>query len=72
MHLVTAGRTIRGIVEGDSLPDAFIPSLIELYRDGRFPFDRLLTFYSFDDINAAIADSEDGKTVKAVVRLSAL
>jgi aryl-alcohol dehydrogenase len=68
MHLMTAGRSVRGIVEGDSLPDTFIPTLIDLYRSGRFPFDRLVRYYAFEDINAAIADSEAGTAVKAVVR----
>lgn len=61
------GRTIKGIVEGDSNPDVFIPQLLELYTKSRFPFDRLITFYSFDQINQAAEDSEKGKTLKAVL-----
>ncbi len=62
------GRTIKGIVEGDSNPDIFIPRLLELYTQGRFPFDRLITFYTLDQINQAAEDSEKGKTLKAVLR----
>jgi len=62
------GRTICGVVEGDSVPDLFIPQLIELYRQGRFPFDRLLKFYPFEKINQAAEDSEKGKTLKAILR----
>jgi len=69
MHLMTAGRSLRGIVEGESAPSVFIPALIELYRQGRFPFDKLVTFYPFAEINDAIEDSEAGKVVKAVVRM---
>jgi aryl-alcohol dehydrogenase len=68
MLTVLNGRTVKGIVEGDSIPDVFIPQLIELYRQGRFPFDRMITFYSFDEINKAAEDSEKGKVIKAVVR----
>ncbi len=68
MQTILNGRTIRGIVEGDSIPDLFIPQLIELYRQGRFPFDRMITFYPFDQINKAVEDSEKGKTLKAVLR----
>jgi aryl-alcohol dehydrogenase len=67
VHLMTAGRSVRGLVEGESNPDVFIPHLIDLYRQGRFPFDRLITEYSFDNINQAIQDSEAGKVVKPVV-----
>jgi aryl-alcohol dehydrogenase len=62
------GRTVRGIVEGDSIPEIFIPQLIDLHMQGRFPFDRLITFYSLDQINQAAEDSEKGKVIKAVVR----
>lgn len=66
--IMTAGRKIQGIVEGDSNPDIFIPRMIEFYRQGRFPFDKLISFYPFEKINDAIRDSETGKTVKPVVR----
>jgi len=69
LHMMTAGRTLRGIVEGDATPQTFIPQLIELYRDGRFPFDRLIEFYPFDKLNDAVHDSETGRVVKAVVRM---
>jgi aryl-alcohol dehydrogenase len=68
MQTILNGRTIRGVVEGDSIPDIFIPQLIELYRQGRFPFDRMITFYPFDQINKAVEDSEKGKALKAILR----
>jgi aryl-alcohol dehydrogenase len=61
------GRTIRGIVEGDSIPQVFIPQLIDLYMQGRFPFDKIVKLYPFDEINKAAADSEKGEVIKAVV-----
>jgi aryl-alcohol dehydrogenase len=30
------GRTVRGIIEGDSVPQLFIPALVNLHRQGRF------------------------------------
>jgi aryl-alcohol dehydrogenase len=71
MHLMTAGRTLRGIVEGDATPDVFVPDLIELHRQGRFPYDRLVTEYPFERINDAIADAEAGRVVKPIVRMHA-
>lgn len=64
------GRKVRGICEGDAVPDLFIPSLVELYRQGRFPFDKLVKFYEFAQINEAVEDSERGRAVKAVLRFS--
>jgi aryl-alcohol dehydrogenase len=68
MEVILNGRTVRGIVEGDSVPDIFIPRLIELYKQGRFPFDRMINFYPFDQINKAVEDSEKGKVLKPVLR----
>jgi aryl-alcohol dehydrogenase len=61
-------RTVRGIVEGDSVPEVFIPQLIDLHLQGRFPFDKMLSFYPLDQINKAAEDSEKGKVIKAVIR----
>jgi aryl-alcohol dehydrogenase len=63
------GKIIRGAVEGDSVPDIFIPQMIDLFMQGRFPFDRLVRFYPFDQINEAAHDSERGVTLKPVIRI---
>ncbi|UIP00449.1 NAD(P)-dependent alcohol dehydrogenase [Halobaculum sp. CBA1158] len=68
--LILNGRTVTGIVEGDSTPTEFIPDLIELYRQGKFPFDELVTYYDFEEIEQAVADSESGETIKPVLRVS--
>lgn len=68
-NLMLLGRSIRGIVEGDSVPQIFIPQLVELNRQGRFPFDKLIKFYPFDKINDAVKDSEAGVTLKAVLKI---
>jgi aryl-alcohol dehydrogenase len=71
MNAILFGCTVRGVVEGDSLPDIFIPRLIGLYRRGLFPFDKLITFYSFEQINQACVDSEHGAVVKPVLTFDA-
>jgi len=69
--LMIPGRSIRGICEGDSVATEFIPQLIELYRQGRFPYDRLIKFYEFSEINTAIDDAAKGQTIKPVLRMPA-
>jgi aryl-alcohol dehydrogenase len=65
------GRAVRGIIEGDSVPHLFIPALVELHARGRFPVERLLSFYPLHEINRAAAEAEDGVVVKPVLRPSA-
>ena len=67
--LLIFGRSVRGIVEGDSVPDIFIPRLIELWRQGRFPVDRLMRNYDLDQLDEAAHDAEAGRVIKAVVRM---
>lgn len=67
MNTILFGRTVRGIIEGDSIPDIFIPQLIELYMQGRFPFDKLIKFYKLEQINDAARDSEAGTVLKPVL-----
>ena len=62
------GKTVRGVIEGDSVPEVFIPLLIELNRRGRFPFERLIRYHDLDEINGAAEDAEGGGTLKPVLR----
>jgi aryl-alcohol dehydrogenase len=65
--LITYGHRIHGIIEGDSDLDGFIPELVEHFRAGRFPFDRLVTTFPLAQINAAIDAQARGDCVKAVL-----
>ena len=68
-HMMSAGRVVRGVVEGSADPQVFIPQLLGYFREGRLPFDRLVRFFAFDDILAAIAAGESGAVVKPIVRI---
>jgi aryl-alcohol dehydrogenase len=68
--ILIPGRTVRGLVEGDSIPQLFIPHLVELWRQGKFPVDRIVTTYDFDAIDQAIHDAEAGKVTKTVLVMS--
>ena len=61
------GWTFKTIVQGSSVPQVFIPRLVELWKQGRFPVDKLVKTYELDDINTAFDDSKSGATVKPVV-----
>lgn len=69
--LMAEGKTMVGVIEGDSVPRVFIPQLVAYYKAGRFPFDRLVKFYDFADINQAFEDSKNGSVVKPILRIGA-
>lgn len=67
VDLVTFSRTIVGVIEGDAIPQIYIPKLINFYKKGRFPFDKLVKYYKFADINQAFEDSKNGTTIKPII-----
>jgi len=68
--LFVKGASLRGIIQGSSLPNTFLPKLIELNQQGRFPYERLITTYDFTDINKAFEDAKNGRAIKPVLKMS--
>ncbi|CAI0857156.1 Aryl-alcohol dehydrogenase [Serratia ficaria] len=61
-------RRVLSVIQGDAVPQRFIPWMIARWQDGQFPFDRLIRFYPFQDINRALAEAQAGLAIKAVLR----
>ncbi len=68
-ELMGEGKSLIGIVEGDSNPKLFIPQLISYYKQGKFPFDKLIRVFEFDEINEAFEASHSGKAIKALLKM---
>ncbi len=69
-HLSTLwGKRVIGVLGGGGRSGQLIPALVELYRQGRFSFDKLCKFYDFDQIDQAIADSASGAVIKPILRM---
>ena len=64
---VMMGKTIHNIIAGDSVPLLFLPRLIDLHRNGKFPVERLISTYPMEDIDEAIEDTSAGKATKAIL-----
>lgn len=67
MIYVLFGRTIRGILQGDSMPKDFLPQLLDRHHKGQFPIEKLERHYPLDQTNEAIADTKSGTTIKPVL-----
>jgi aryl-alcohol dehydrogenase len=67
---VLNGRTITGIIGGNSVPEVFIPKLLSLYQSGRFRADELIEYFPFEAINSALEASARGSVVKPVLTFS--
>lgn len=69
-EIMIRAASLRGIIQGSATPKTFLPRLIELQKQGLFPYERLITTYDFADINQAFADSASGKTIKPVLKIN--
>ncbi len=68
-ELLGDGKSLVGVIEGDSISKLFLPKILDYYKKGMFPMDKLMKFYSFKDINEAQAASDRGAYIKAVLRM---
>ncbi|MGQ7296462.1 NAD(P)-dependent alcohol dehydrogenase [Quadrisphaera sp. KR29] len=69
-HLTTLwGKRIVGTLGGSGRSERLIGALVALHSQGRFPFDRLVKFFDLADIDAALAASRSGATIKPVLRM---
>ncbi|KAJ0108679.1 lcohol dehydrogenase [Diaporthe amygdali] len=64
---IMSGKSILGSMEGGVFPEKYVPNLIQWYKAGKLPADKLVKFYAAKDYLQAIKDMEDGITVKPVL-----
>jgi aryl-alcohol dehydrogenase len=62
-----SGRTITGVMEGDSTPNEFIPKLAALNAAGQFPYHELIQTFPIGQINEAEQASMSGAVIKPVL-----
>ena len=69
LNMLLCGVNIKGICEGDAIPSEFIPVMVDLFMEGKFPFDKLCQTFDFKDINDAVAAQHKGSCIKAVLKV---
>ncbi|KAI2931122.1 hypothetical protein CBS147321_2838 [Aspergillus niger] len=60
-------KTYIGRHQGNAYSKTFIPLMIDLYRKGRLPLDKLQKTYKVTDINLAVSDMKAGRVWKPVL-----
>lgn len=68
-QLLIRGNKLQGIIGGGADPRTFIPMMIEYWRQGLFPFDRLITEFPFEEIGHAWEEFRAGKVIKPILRM---
>ena len=65
--LFRGALTIRSEFMGDTLPDDFIPRMVEWYRKGQFPIEKMVEYFKADDIADAVAAMRNGTAIKPIL-----
>jgi aryl-alcohol dehydrogenase len=65
--MLSKGVRIQFIMGGSVIPRVFLPKMIQWYKQGRFPVDRLVKTFAFAEINEAFAAAHEGRAVKPVL-----
>ncbi|KJK44087.1 alcohol dehydrogenase [Lentzea aerocolonigenes] len=69
-HLSTLwGKRVVGVLGGEGRSTSLITTMLDLHRQGRFPFDELITHFPFERIDEAMAAAEAGEVIKPVLRM---
>jgi Zn-dependent alcohol dehydrogenase len=69
-HLSTLwGKRIIGVLGGSGRSAELVGGLIDLYALGRFPLDRLVSYFDLDEVETALARSYDGSVIKPILRM---
>jgi Zn-dependent alcohol dehydrogenase len=55
---------------GDSVPQVYIPKLVDLQRKGDFPVETIVKVYDYKDLDKALHDMHEGTTTKPVIQWS--
>lgn len=63
------GKRVVGILGGEGRSVSLITALIELNRQGRFPYDRLIQAFPLAQVNEALEASRSGAVIKPVLRM---
>jgi S-(hydroxymethyl)glutathione dehydrogenase/alcohol dehydrogenase len=63
-------KTITGTVQGDIRAQVDIPRFIDMFMDGKLPFDKLISkIYTLEQVNEAFEALEKGEVIRSVIKL---
>jgi len=63
------GKRVVGILGGEGRSVSLMGALIALNKQGRFPYDKLITEFPLEQVNDAFEASHCGDVIKPVLRM---
>ena len=66
-QFMMSGKQLLGAIEGQAYPPEYVPKMIQWYRDGKFPFDKLMKLIPADEFEQGLKEMHDGSTIKPIL-----
>ncbi|KAK1983622.1 zinc-binding dehydrogenase [Colletotrichum cereale] len=67
---MVSGRQYFGAIQGHVNPAEYIPQMVQWWRDGKFPVEKLITVFQSADFGSAVEAMERGDVVKPIIAWS--
>ncbi|GMM37229.1 hypothetical protein DASC09_045540 [Saccharomycopsis crataegensis] len=68
LPFLLGGKTLISCLEGNAVPQEFVPKMIKWYLEGELPVDKIEKVYPFEDYMVALGEIQQGKTIKAILK----
>ncbi|OAX80739.1 hypothetical protein ACJ72_04923 [Emergomyces africanus] len=65
--LMISGKSITGTIEGDTVSREYIPQMIQWYREGKLPLEKLVKVFDAEEFQRALGEMVNGTVVKPVI-----
>ncbi|KAL4972370.1 chaperonin 10-like protein [Aspergillus desertorum] len=72
LDVLTGCKKIIGVILAWSDPQQIIPKLVQWYKEGKFPVDKIVQIYPAKELDKALYDLKAGKVVKPVLAWDSL
>ncbi|KAL4883239.1 alcohol dehydrogenase [Aspergillus karnatakaensis] len=66
-EMMGSGKVFMGVVEGDVVPQEFIPRMVDWVKTGALPLEIMVKFYPAEEYEVAISDMLAGRTTMPVI-----
>lgn len=65
---VCLSKSYMALCEGDSNPPEYVPKLVQMHKDGKFPIEKISKVYDYKNFDDAVHAMHSGEIIKPIIR----
>jgi Zn-dependent alcohol dehydrogenase len=67
LDFISFGKSFIGVAGGDTIPTQYVPRMIQWWKQGKFPLEKLVRYFKAESFQEVIESMISGETVKPVL-----